>query len=398
MIDSIPKSRRNADLHGKALLYLLFLWSVWFVSFTARVIFSPILPLMEDEFHTSHAGASAIFLFISAGYGLSVFSSGIYAGRFGYKKTIVVSLFMSAFAFLLMPFAGSFTRVYALSLVIGVASGAYLPCVIPLITHYFAEKHWGKSISIHDSAASIGIFCAPVIALFLLGFLHWRSIFTVFGIAFLILGFWFQLLGDELKIPAEGARSLRNVIRRRSLWIMSVLWTFAAGANIGIYFIAPLYLTKELHLSIERADFALGISRLGGVVVALICGYLADRFNLKKIMFFLLVVTGVFTMALGLASARLVAAVLFFQATFVTGFFPLALVMTARLFSQEERSMATGLILMMGVIIGGGLTPYLLGIAGDLLSFRAGILMIGICVLLPSLLVFKLDGIEGNVR
>jgi len=390
MNGSNATSKRNADLRGTALLFLLFLWVVWFVSFTARMIFSPILPLMEDEFHVSHAGASAIFLFISIGYGISVFFTGIYGGRFGYKRSVVVSLVLCALAFLLMPLAGNFTVLYAFSLILGIAAGAYLPGVIPLITDYFDEKHWGKSIAIHDSAASIGIFCTPFLALFFLSFLHWRQIFAVFGIAFLALAVLFHFLCDELKIEEKGKHSFRNALKRSSLWLMGIIWTFAAGANIGIYFIAPLYLTKELHLSIGHADSVLGISRLGGIAVAVACGYLADRFNLKKIMFVIMFFTGVFTVALGLASAEWVVAVLFLQATFVTGFFPLGLVMIARLFSQEERGVATGLILMIGVVLGGGLAPYLLGIAGDLISFRAGILVTGLLATLSSLLVFKL--------
>ncbi|MBN1662367.1 MAG: MFS transporter [Deltaproteobacteria bacterium] len=396
MNDINTKSKRNADLRGTALLFLLFLWTVWFVSFTARMIFSPILPLMEDEFHISHTGAGAIFLFISGGYGLSVFSTGIYGGRFGYKRSIVFSLVLCALVFLLIPFTGSIIVLYAFSLIFGIATGIYLPCVIPLITDYFSENHWGKSIAIHDSAAPIGIFCAPFLALVLLGFLDWRHIFTVFGIIFLVLAFLFHFISGELKIAEKSRQSFKNVFKRRSLWIVGILWIFAAGSNIGIYFIAPLYLTKELHLGIGHADAALGISRLGGVAVAIACGYLADRFDLKKIMFANLLLTGAFTVALSLASPEFVAVVLFFQATFVTGFFPLSLVMTARLFSEEERSMATGFGLMMGVLVGGGLVPFLLGIAGDLIGFRAGILVIGILVTLSSVLVFKLDGTKEN--
>lgn len=389
MIESPAK--RNADLRGRALLYLLFLWTVWFVNFTARVVISPILPLMEDEFGVSHADASAIFLFLSVGYGISVFAAGVYGGRLGYKKSILFSLALSALIFLLIPFAGSFAVLYAFSFILGIATGAYLPCVIPLITDYFAEKHWGKAIAVHDSAASIGIFFSPFLALFMLSFFNWRHIFTVFGIAFFVTAVWFYFIGDELKIEQKSGQSFANIWRRKSLWIIGILWTFAAGSNIGIYFIAPLYLTKELHLSIGHADSALGISRLGGIAVALACGYLADKSNLKRIMFAILLVTGIFTIALSFASPEFVAIVLFLQATFVTGFFPLGLVMTARLFSQEERGMATGAILTMGVMLGGGLVPYLLGVAGDVISFRAGILVIGVLVGISSLLVFKLD-------
>jgi hypothetical protein len=45
-------------------------------------------------------------------------------------------------------------------------------------------------------------------------------------------------------------------------------------------------------------------------------------------------------------------------------------------------------------IFGFGLIPYLLGFAGDLLSFRLGISLLGILVSLSSLLIFSLKELK----
>jgi hypothetical protein len=61
------------------------------------------------------------------------------------------------------------------------------------------------------------------------------------------------------------------------------------------------------------------------------------------------------------------------------------------------RALATGFIFGFGVIIGWGVTPYLLGLAGDLLSFKLGILILGIAVIMSSSLVFLLKELHpGN--
>jgi hypothetical protein len=44
---------------------------------------------------------------------------------------------------------------------------------------------------------------------------------------------------------------VRNLFNIRSFWALSIIWGFAAGANIGLYLIIPLYLTKELSVSIK---------------------------------------------------------------------------------------------------------------------------------------------------
>ena len=192
--------KKFASLSGKAFLFLLLLWFLWFLNFAGRTMFAPVLPLIEDEYLISHARASSIFIFQAIGYGTSMFFSGLFSGLFGYKKSIILSLIISAFAFLLVPFAKVFNVLYLLSF-IGIATGMYIPAVIPLITHYFEENIWGKAIAIHDSAASIGVFGAPIIALFLLQFFGWRNIFSVLGIVFIIAALIFYMLFDELKVP-----------------------------------------------------------------------------------------------------------------------------------------------------------------------------------------------------
>ena len=126
-------------LKGKGLLFLFVLWCFWFSNMTVRVSFAPILPLIEDEFLVTHARASSIFVFLSAGYALSIFFSGLYAGRFGYKKSITISVATASLLFFLIPFVKVFSLLYVFSFIIGAAIGADLPAVLPLITEYFAE-------------------------------------------------------------------------------------------------------------------------------------------------------------------------------------------------------------------------------------------------------------------
>jgi len=377
-------------LKGRALSFLFLLWFLWFINMSVRVIFSPILPLIEDEFMITHARASSLFVFLAIGYGVSMFFSGIFAGRHGHKRSIVVSLLVSALLFLLIPFIKAFALLYLFSLVFGLSIGMYLPSAIPLITEHFAEKNWGKSIAIHDSGASVAIFSIPLISIFLLHFFKWRGIFVVFGLAFLVSAIVFQVTCEEVKIVQSPRRAFGDLVRRRSLWIMGILFTFASGANLGIYSIVPLFLTKELSLSIGYANTILGISRLGGIVVAVLAGFLVDRINLRNMLFVLVGVSGLLTIVLGISPVRHVGIFLFMQAVLVTGFFPVALVSIARMFSREMRSMATGLILTLAIIFGVGVMPYLLGLSGDLASFRVGIVILGVLVALSSFLAFSM--------
>jgi NNP family nitrate/nitrite transporter-like MFS transporter len=386
--------RRYSELKGEALGFLFLLWSLWFFNFSGRIIFSPILPLIEDEFMVTHARASSIFMFQSIGYAAAMIVSGFYSGRIGFKRTIVFSFAVMACVCFSVPFAKVFPVFYLIAFIVGFSGGIYLPAIMPLIREHFAERDWGKTISIYDSAASVSIFIVPFIVLFLLKYFHWRGIFIVLGVALLIIAILFSLMGEELKIDRPHKVVLKGLITRKSLWVMVTIMAFTMGANLGIYYILPLYLTKELFFGIGYANTLLGISRLGGVGVAILCGFLVDRFNLRKIVFILMIVSGVLTILLGVASTAVIGIVLFLQAIFITGIMPLGFVCIARLFDRETMSMAVGIIVPLSFLFGAGLIPYLLGLSGDLLSFRFGIIILGVLLTLISWLALSLRDLE----
>ena len=342
----------------------------------------------------NHARASGIFAFMSAGYGTSVLLAGFFSGRVGYKKVIITCIASLSLISFLLPFVRNFNLLYLAMLALGFSHGLYIPSTMPLITEYYAEKNWGRAIAIHDIGASTAIFATPLIALGLLHFLPWRGIFIVYGSVFALCLAVFIFAATEVRIVHPARAVFRDIVTMRSLWFMTVLWIFGAGCNLGIYAITPLYLTKELGLSMDYANTVLSISRLVAIGVAVACGFLVDRFSLKRMMFSMLLMTGIFTVLMGLSPVKYTGMLLFFQAFFVTGFFPMGLVAIARTFGREVRSLATGMILAASFFTGGGIVPWLLGVSGDIYSFRLGIVILGVLTVLTSFLVYRLKEIK----
>jgi NNP family nitrate/nitrite transporter-like MFS transporter len=333
-------------------------------------------------------------LFLSTGYGVAVVIAGFFSGMFGYKRSIFFSLLLLSMISFSISFIHTFWLLYVFAFFIGFAIGFYLPSAMPLMTEYYSENNWGKVIAIHDTAASIGIFAVPFIVLFILRFTSWRGVFVVLAFAVLISAFVFFFSCSEVKIGDRPKTVFRDLVKMPSLWLMVIIWLFGTGANMGLYSIIPLYLTKELGFTIDYANTILGISRLGSIGVAVSCGFLIDRFNLRIIMFLVLFITGILTVLMGIVSARFMGIILFLQAFCVTAFFPVCLVAMAKAFSREMRSLATGVILSLALVFGGGFIPYLLGLSGDLYSFGLGIAVFGVAVSLSSLVVFHVKELE----
>jgi MFS transporter, NNP family, nitrate/nitrite transporter len=381
--------RRFPSLRGRGFLFLLFIWFIWFMNFNGRTLFSPILPLIEDEFGVTHAQAASIFTFISGGYGLALFSSGMVSGFLGSKRTILASLVTAGCIFFIIPTKHTFILFYPVVFVLAFALGLYLPTIIPMITEYYEEAVWGKVIAIHESASSLSIFGAPFIALFFLSFLTWRDIFIVVGSISLLCAVAFQLAATDVSF-GEGRRTFHGgLLKKRAFWIMGTLWIFASGCILGLYFVLPLYLVKELGMTVQKANSIFGLSRLGMVLVAVAAGFLVDRVRLKKALFLVVLVTGLLTMCLAVKEIRWIKFLLFVQATISGAFPPLMLVAISRMFDRETRGQATGFVVTLGMV-GTGIIPYLIGLCGDLSSFRLGIFVLGLSTVLASSLLYFL--------
>ncbi|MCX8021920.1 MAG: MFS transporter [Syntrophorhabdaceae bacterium] len=383
------------ELKGKALLYLIFFWFVWFMNYGCRTAFSPIMPLLEDEYGITHAKASSLFALTSAGYGISLFVSGMVASLIGYKRSIGISLGACSLILFAVPFMTNFNQLSLLGFALGIATGMHLPSIMPIITRYYESKIWGKVLSLHDTGITFGVFVIPFIALLFLNYFNWRVMFYFFaGIFVLCLAVFYYTCDDVLPSGDKRIGFVVDVLKSKSLWFLGIVWIFAVGANLAVYFILPLYLTKELNFSIGYANTVFGFSRLGGPLLTIAGGFIIDRFNLKKTMFYLVSSTGLTTMLLSHKNPTVVLIFLFLQASFIPVFFPAGLVAISRMFDIKKRSMAAGVLGALSGLFGVGLLPYLLGLAGDLISFRFGIFVLGILVTLSSGLILFLKEID----
>jgi MFS transporter, NNP family, nitrate/nitrite transporter len=370
---------RYQNLKGRAVFFLSFLSFLWFINFAGRACFGPTLPVLEDEFAVTHSQASSIITLIFTGYACALFFSGALSRVLGHKRTLVVSFLVLAAVFLSIPLVKTFRMLHLLGFVLGMCCGLYLPNILPIITDYYDEKIWGRVISIHDSGASLAIFLSPFLVLFFLSIASWRIMFFVFGAVFLVFGTLFSRFVEDPRIKGKRVGFQLALFRKPSLWLMGIVWILASGANVGLYFIIPLYLVKELGLEIGQATSLFGLSRLGGVIVSIGAGFFVDRFNLKKTALGLLFGGGVFTVLLtSTVDSRWINGLLFMQTSMVQGFVPVSLVWISRIFNSEERGQATGFIVSFAAVFGVGLIPYLLGVCGDHFSFRVGILVLGL--------------------
>jgi MFS transporter, NNP family, nitrate/nitrite transporter len=371
------------------LLPLCVFWCLWFLNFFTRASFSPVLPLIEGNLSISHGEAGGFVTSYSLGYAVTLLIAGRFVPTWGYKRTVAAGISGIGLTLIALQWVEHYFAFHILFLLLGLASGTYIPAIVSIITETYDYKEWGKVIGLHDSAASAAIFSAPILFAFGLHFLPWKGILLLLGIACLILPFlfWRVSIEPQPKLSLRGSHYL-TLFRRKPIWIMAVLCILSSAANMGVYSMLPLYLINERGMEYAFASNLVGISRIGGIAVQVFVGFFVDRYGYRRILFFGLLTTGLSTLSLSLVpSFSLLLITLFIQAALSLAFFPVALAAIAKLTSPEERSMGIGAIISSGVIFGMGGAPLLLGIIADRFSFQVGILGMGVLTTLSSLMV-----------
>jgi len=371
------------------LLPLFIFWGLWYLNFSARAIFSPILPLIEDTLSISHGEAGGLFTSIAIGYSLILLISGRLVAIWGYKKTVVSGFIGMGLIFLGLQWIESYIAFNILFFFLGVATGTYIPAILPIITETYESRHWGKVLGIHDSAASFSILSVPIFVALGLHFVSWRTLLLLLGAVSLLLPVYFWKVSVEPKTGMSQQKSrISDLLTRKTIWILGFLWIFASASGLGLYSILPLYLIRERGIDFDFANTLFGISRVGGVFVSIFIGFLVDRYGYRFMLMLCLITTGLSAIGLALSSTLpMIVATLVLQATVSVGFFPAGFAALSNLTPLSERSMAIGVALSIGMIFGNGGAPILLGFIADHFSFQVGIIWLGVLTTLSSLAV-----------
>lgn len=376
------------------ILLLLIFWGLWFLNASSRLVLSPLLPIIEDELAITHALAGSLFFYMSVGLTISVFMSGWIAKHIGYKRSILYSVIGLVFVFVCFRYAQTYYAFAGFSFALGLTLGIYLPCAVPLITSMISRRNWGKAIAFHDTAPSFGFLAIPILIAFALRFFHWKEFFVLLSGACALFVIFFWVFAPDPRPQEEKRSRYAMVLRRPDFWIIAILWTMATMATAGIYSIIPLFLVKEKGIELELANTIFGVSRIGGVFATVLIGFLIDRYAIKKLLFIIMLITGLSTVGVALAHVYwLLIGALIIQATVSVVFFPVAVTAISTITHLDERGTFVGLTLALSGIIGMGLVPVGLGAVADIWNFQTGILVTGLLIMLSCASIRGLRGL-----
>ncbi len=389
-------SKRELSLTS-AIPHILFLASIFYLNFISRIIFAPLLPTIERDLALSHTKSGAFFFFISLGYFGGLLFSGFVSERIRHKQVIALSGLGIGLILLSIATFTSYGAIAAALISLGIVTGLYLPSGIATITHLVAPENWGRAFSIHEWAPNLAFITAPLLAELFLAWISWQHVFFIIGGGIITVSLLYLRFGQggQFHGHAPNLGILKILFTNRSFWIMIFLFGLGMGGSLGIYTMLPLYLVKERGFDATWVNTLIGVSRISGLFMTLVSGWLTDRIGPKRAIGFILFFSGEVTILLGLLRGNFILPMVFLQPLFATCFFPAGFAALSMIAPRDIQNVTVSFTIPFSFLLGGGAIPTLIGFAGDMGSFGMGICLVGI-ITLGSLVILRFLKFHGE--
>lgn len=257
--------------------------------------FIVLLPEVEATFGLSKVGVGSISTVREMVSGLITLPGGIIADALRRHWGLILALCMAGFGlgWLIVGQAPVFPLLLlGVAVVAAAASLWHLPAMASLSHHYSHRK--GTALSFHGIGGNIGDAISPVATGFLLGYLAWQNILSIYAavpifVAFLV--YWaFRNIGRSVldeEDPNSGQDRMsqtKSILKNRLLWVITFAGGIRAMAFIALITFLPSYLSNDLGLTDFRRGVYFGLLVAAGIVFTPLMGYLSDRFGRKIIL------------------------------------------------------------------------------------------------------------------
>jgi len=370
----------------------VFIAWLFYLSFIGRIIFGPMMPIIEQELGISHSRAGTLFLMIAGGQFFGQVFSGLLSSKIDHRGSLIASAFLLGIALLAFALIKSVVSVRIFLFFVGLAGGLHIPSAIATITAEVRPPDWGKALGVHQTAPPLSFTTAPLITAALIIWFPWRTILVSLGIVSLITAAVYFRYGSGGLFPGKlpSPTIVKTILRKWSFWIMVVLFAMAMGATAGLFSMLPLFLVNERGMNFGWANTLVGLSQTSGLLMAFCGGWIADRFGQKATIAALLFLAGICTLLIGILKGIWMAVIIFLQPALITAFYPAAFAAASRIAPPSMRSVTNALAPSTAFLIGGGLIPALIGYAGEVSSFALGISLVGCFMLAGPILVLFL--------
>ena len=318
--------------------------------------------------------------------------TGLLMNRIGKRKTVLLSLVVTALALILPLCAYSYPVLLISFCLLGIGNTLMQVSLNPLITCIVTGEKLASTLTFGQFVKAIASFIAPIIASWAsVRFGNWLLLYPIFLAIAVIATVYLGLTRIEEEIPKDKSSGFIQCLKL--LGDGSVLLLFLGivahvGIDVGVNTCAPKIIMERLALPLEKAGIATSIYFLFRTLGCFSGSFILAKFPLKK--FFAVSVACMVLAMIGLFVCRTLAGL--YVAIALVGFgnsniFSMVF-SKALLYLPEKNNEMSGLMIMG--LIGGTVFPLLMGVLSDAMGTQVGsVIVISVGVAYLVYLAFK---------
>jgi len=305
---------------------LILISLAWFLVLGGRYSISNLLPRIVDELNFSWIDAGFALTIMWLLYAIIQFPSGIFSDIKGRKITIIVSMIIFSFSYILVGLSNIYAMFFIALILLGLGTGGYPAVGISMITDIFKENR-GRALGIRESAGSIA-YLVPLFAAVIASNYDWRLFFFIWAVICLVslLMFYFKTtesttIPDKVSIKERVLDGIKIIIQK-DIQLMFVINLFIAITWISYMSFYPAYLVVEKGFTEIQAALALGVLGIGGFIFKPIIGNLSDKYDKKIIIIILSLIAAFGTLFIVNIDSIVIILIMSFLPAFATAIFP----------------------------------------------------------------------------
>jgi MFS transporter, ACS family, hexuronate transporter len=388
---------------------LLLLGLAWGFAYWDRMSITFLGPMIEKDLHLTHFELAALPAALAFTWAIGAYTIGFWSDRVGARKPFLLgAIVVFSLCSCLSGLATSFPTLFAARLVMGIVEGPFLPICLAILTAVSAEKRRGLNAGITQNVfgSVLGTAIAPIVLVALATAYSWHVAFYLSAVPGLILALLIWWLIDEPPKPPAPA-ALAAAATSDSIWAMLATRNIALCCGISVLMVGslvigsiflPTYITESLHLSpkvMSQIMAVLGFCpAVGGVLVT----WISDRVGRRPAMIGFCALMAVCPVAALMVHGSVVAMTALMAISWVgAGSFPLFMgVVPAETLSLRRAATAMGLVIGVGEIGGGVISPLIAGKLADQFGLDSPLIFQAIIPVLAAVLAVGLR--ETNPR
>lgn len=316
--------------------------------------------------------------------------TGMLMNRIGRKKTVLVSLVITALSLVVPVFGDSYTVMLLSFSLLGIGNAVMQTSLNPLVTNLIGSDKLASTLTFGQFVKAIASFLAPIIAawgattLMTTFGLGWRVLFAIYAVVSVIAVV--VLAGthirEERPDKASGFIECLRLLGKPFILLCFIGIMCHVGIDVGTNTTAPKIIMERLGLPLEEAGFAISVYFIFRTLGCFIGTFALQKMSAK--LFFgisvaMMLCAVIMLLTCGSLTAIYVALGLigFGNSNIFSVVFSQALV-----YAPDERNEVSGLMIMG--LFGGTVFPLAMGFAADAVgqSGAVAVMAVGVAYLL----------------